>query len=167
MSAASSDQFDVMREQWKRERPDLDPSGLEVLGRISFLHRHLRRAAAKRLAGIDLPGWALDVLANLRRQGAPFELSPSELSEAAMLTSGAMTNRLDRLEESRLVERHPDPTDRRAVIVRLTDEGKEMVDRAIEIRFEQANDALAPLSASERDRLIELLRKLVVARISI
>lgn len=158
------DPFDNIREQWVRERPNLDTSGLEVLWRISFLHKDVKRAVGKRLSKIDLPNWAFDVLASLRRQGTPFQMSPSELCAAAMLTSGAMTNRLDRLEESGLVERRADPHDRRSVIVRLTDKGKELVKEAAEIRFEHANQALAPLSESERVQLVNLLRKLVAAR---
>jgi DNA-binding MarR family transcriptional regulator len=159
------DPFDRVRDQWEQERPDLDTSGLEVLWRISFLHKDLRRAAGRRLSRVDLPNWAFDVLASLRRQGSPFQMSPSELCEAAMLTSGAMTNRLDRLEDAGLVERRPDPDDRRSLSVELTERGKELVDKALEIRFEHANQALASLSESERSQLVGLLRKLVAARV--
>ena len=158
------DPFDTVRDQWEHERPDLDTSGLEVLWRISFLHKELRRSAGRRLSRVDLPNWAFDVLANLRRQGPPFETSPTRLAEAAQLTSGAMTNRLDRLQDAGLVERHPHPDDRRGLIVRLTRKGRELVDEALEIRFEHANQALASLSESERHQLVGLLRKLVAAR---
>jgi len=158
------DPFDTVREQWGQERPDLDASGLEVLWRISYIHKHLRKSTGRKLSKFDLPNWAFDVLANLRRQGPPFELSPSALAEATMLTSGAMTNRLDRLEDDGLVERHPDPDDRRGLSVRLTEKGRGIVDRALEIRFQHANEALAPLSEPERVQLVDLLRKLVAAR---
>ena len=160
----TDDQFDAISEQWRRERPDLDSSGLEILWRISFLHKDLRRAAGRRLSDVDLPNWAYDVLASLRRQGHPYELSPSALCEATMLTSGAMTNRLDRLEQSGLVERRPEPGDRRGLIVRLTDKGQELIDRALDIRFQHANAAVGSLNEPERLRLLGLLRKLVVAR---
>jgi DNA-binding MarR family transcriptional regulator len=156
------DSFDTIRDQWERERPDLDASGPEVSWRISFLHKELRRSLAKRLAGLDLPIWAFDVLASLRRQGPPFQMSPSGLCEAAMLTSGAMTNRLDRLEVEGLVERHPDRDDRRSLNIQLTEKGKDLVDEAVGIRFDHANEALAPLGRSERVQLVDLLRKLVV-----
>jgi DNA-binding MarR family transcriptional regulator len=159
------DPFDTIRDQWEQERPDLDTSGPEVLWRISFLHKELRRSAGRRLAKVDLPNWAFDVLASLRRQGPPFQMSPSELCEAAMLTSGAMTNRLDRLEDGGLVERHPDPDDRRSLSVRLTAKGKGVIDKALEIRFEHANQAVTSLSESERSQLVGLLRKLVTARV--
>jgi len=159
------DPFDTVRDQWAQERPDLDTSGLEVLWRISFLHKDLRRSAGRRLSGVDLPNWAFDVLASLRRQGPPYQMSPSGLCEAAMLTSGAMTNRLDRLEDLGLVERRPDPDDRRSLSVQLTAKGRGLIDRALEIRFEHANEALASLSESERNQLVRLLRKLIASRV--
>lgn len=159
------DLFDDIRDQWIHERPDLDSSGLEILWRISFLHKDLRRATNKKLSKFDLPNWAFDVLASLRRQGPPFQMSPSELAEAAMLTSGAMTNRLDRLENGGFVERRPDPDDRRGLAIRLTDTGKEIVDKALEKRFEFANRAVSALSNAERRQLVELLRRLVSTRV--
>lgn len=159
------DPFDTVRVQWNQERPDLDTSGVEVLWRISFLHRELRRAAGKRLSRLDLPNWAFEVLASLRRQGPPYQMTPSELCEATMITSGAMTNRLDRLEEMNLVERRLDQEDRRSLSVHLTAKGKDVIDRAAKVRFEHANQALAPLSESERVQLVDLLRKLVTSRI--
>jgi DNA-binding MarR family transcriptional regulator len=160
------DPFDDVRAQWGRERPDLDSSGLEVLWRIAFLHKDLRRSVARKLSGLELPPWAFDVLASLRRQGPPYQMSPSALCHAAMLTSGAMTNRLDRLEEAGLTERHPSPGDRRSLNVRLTARGKTLVDQAADIRFEHANQALAALSETERRQLVRLLRKLVTDRLA-
>ena len=156
------DTFDNAREQWERERPDLDSSGAEVLWRISFLHKYLRKLAGKKLVEFDLPIWAFDVLAALRRAGAPYRLTPTALCEATLLTSGAMTNRLDRMEHSGLVERLQDPGDRRGVLIQLTEKGKELADEATEARFEQANEAVASLSPQERRQLAELLRKLVI-----
>lgn len=156
------DGFDTIREQWERERPDLDPSGVELIWRISYLHKQLKNLIGKKLGKYDLPVWSFDVLAALRRSGPPFRATPTELCGATLLTSGAMTNRLDRLEESGLVKRLPDPTDRRGVLIQLTPKGKGLVDKAIKTRFDQATDAVSPLSPAERRQLAALLRKLVV-----
>ena len=156
------DPFDTVREQWQQERPDLDASGAEVVWRISFLHKHLKKLAGQKLGRYDLPVWSFDVLAALRRAGPPFQATPTALCEATLLTSGAMTNRLDRLEESGMVERTPDPDDRRGIIIQLTPTGKDLVDEAAKVRFEQANDAVSALTSSERRQLAALLRKLVV-----
>lgn len=156
------DSFDGMREQWEAERPDLDASGAEVIWRISFLHKHLKKLAGKKLDRYDLPVWAFDVLAALRRTGPPYQSTPTELCASTLLTSGAMTNRLDRLEESELVERLPDPDDRRGLIIRLTENGRTLVDKAARVRFDQANEAVSSLTGAERRQLVALLRKLVV-----
>lgn len=156
------DKFDAVREDWARERPDLDPSEAEVFWRITYIHKQLDKIVSKRLSKLDLPIWAFDVVAALRRGGPPFQASPSALCTAAMLTTGAMTNRLDRLEESGLVERLPDPDDRRGILIRLTAKGRELVDRAIEVRVEQAAEAVSTLTAPERKQLNKLLRKLVI-----
>jgi DNA-binding MarR family transcriptional regulator len=159
-----NDDFDRMRDQWDRERPDLDNSGAEILWRISFIHKALQKDVGRRLARLDMPAWAFDVLASLRRQGLPYQMKPSELCDVVILSSGAMTNRLDRLEEAGLVERLPDADDRRSLIVQLTDDGLDAINRAVEVRFQHANQALAPLSEEEQATLATLLRKLVSAR---
>lgn len=156
------DAFDDTREQWERERPDLDPSGAEVIWRISFLHKQLKKLAGKKLDRFELPVWSFDVLAALRRGGPPYQATPTELCEATLLTSGAMTNRLDRLEDAGVVERLPDPGDRRGLLIRLTPRGKALVDEAAKVRFDQANDAVSSLTATERRQLAFLLRKLVI-----
>jgi DNA-binding MarR family transcriptional regulator len=160
------DTFDLVREQWEQQRPDLDPSGAEVIWRISYLHRYLKNIVGKKLGKYDLPMWSFDVLAALRRAGPPYQATPTSLCAATMLTSGAMTNRLDRLEDAGLVERLPDPNDRRGILIRLTPKGKELVDKAIEVRFEQATDAISPLTRTERHQLASLLRKLVIGHTS-
>jgi DNA-binding MarR family transcriptional regulator len=160
------DGFDTVREQWEAERPDLDSSGAEVIWRISFLHKHLKKIAAKKIEKYDLPMWSFDVLAALRRSGPPYRATPTALCGATLLTSGAMTNRLDRLEESGLVKRRPDPGDRRGILIQLTPKGKDLVDKAIKVRFEQATDAVSTLSPTERRQLAALLRKLVVEHTS-
>jgi DNA-binding MarR family transcriptional regulator len=157
------DPFDSIHEQWKRERPQADTSGFEVIGRILLLAKYLQHSLAGRLRDLDLDLWAFDVLATLWRQGPPYHFSPTELSKAAMLSSGAMTNRLDRLEASGLVARNPDPTDRRGLIIELTPKGRALVDQAIVARLQEANEAVAPLSQTERQELTSLLRKLLAA----
>lgn len=150
-------------EQWSRERPDLDSSGFEVVGRILVLAEHLKRRVNDVLAPLDLGLWGFDVLATLRRQGPPYCLTPTELSQATMLTSGAMTNRLDRLEAAGLVRRDRNPDDRRGVHVVLTDRGLELVDRAIAVRFEEAAQAVAVFSPRDRRDAAVLLGRLLSA----
>jgi DNA-binding MarR family transcriptional regulator len=158
------DLFDQIHEQWKCARPEADTSGFEVIGRILLLSKHLQHSIARRLGDLGLDLWAFDVLAALWRQGPPYHLSPTELSKTVMLSSGGMTNRLDRLEGSGLVARTPDPADRRGLIIELTGNGKTLVDQAISARLEEANEAVAPLSEAEREELTGLLRKLLASR---
>jgi len=160
---ANKEAIQQIVEQWARERPDLDTSGFEVVGRILVLSDHLRRRVGDALAPLGLGLWGFDVLATLRRQGPPFRLTPTELSQATMLTSGAMTNRLDRLEEAGLVRRDRNPDDRRGVLVVLTGAGHELVDRAVAIRFQEAAAAVAPLTAQERETTAALLGKLLAS----
>jgi DNA-binding MarR family transcriptional regulator len=157
------DLFDRTHEKWKRERPEADTAGLEVIGRILFLAKHLQNRIADRLGLLDLDLWAFDVLATLWEQGPPYHLSPTELCKSAVLSSGAMTNRLDRLEGAELVARQPDPNDRRSLIIELTPTGKALVDQAISARLDEANEATAALTESERQDLVRLLRKLLAA----
>ncbi len=158
------DRVDQILEQWVEERPDLDPSALGVVGRILRLAKHVRRGMKESLAPYGLDLWGFDVLATLRRAGSPYSLSPTDLRRIVMLTSGAMTNRIDRLEEQGWVERVADPNDRRAIQVRLTPAGKELIDEAVVARLEVAENLVEPLSATDRLRLADLLRTLLVAR---
>ncbi|MEJ2722531.1 MAG: MarR family transcriptional regulator [bacterium] len=158
------DPIDIVRTQWSRERPDLDASGIEVVARILLLSNHLKRSAARQLARHALNLWAYDVLATLRRQGPPFQLSPTELSRSALLSPGAMTNRLDRLEASGYIERRPDPDDRRGLLIALTPSGLELTDAAVEARFEEAISSTSCLSTEERNQLSALLHKLIMNR---
>ncbi len=125
--------------------------------------KHLHNSVAARLGALDLDLWAFDVLATLWQQGPPYHFSPTELCKSAMLSSGAMTNRLDRLEGAGLVARQPDPGDRRGLIIELTPRGKALVDQAINARLEEANEAASALTESERQNLVQLLRKLLAA----
>jgi DNA-binding MarR family transcriptional regulator len=159
----TKDLVDRIIEQWDDEKPDLDTSALAAMNRVVRLGRHIEAHLRQALAPFGLDVWSYDVLAALRRQGKPYDLSPTELRRAAILTSGAMTNRIDRLEERNLVERFADPDDRRALRVHLTDEGLRLIDEAIEIRFSAAEDLASRLTAKEIHEVSRLLRKLLLA----
>jgi DNA-binding MarR family transcriptional regulator len=156
------DGVDEIVEQWRRERPELDPSPIGVIGRISRLARELeqRLETVYREHGLE-PGWH-DVLATLRRQGPPYRLRPTELASASMLTSSGTTKRLDRLEQAGLITRAPDPQDRRGTLIALTDAGRELIDRVTEPHLQNEHRLLAALSEADRRRLADLLRKLQI-----
>jgi DNA-binding MarR family transcriptional regulator len=157
------DEVDRLVAAWARERPDLDVRPLEVLSRVTRLSRHVDRARGAAFAAHDLDGWEFDVLAALRRAGRPYMLSPGALVAQTLVTSGTMTNRIDRLESRGLVTRAPDPNDRRGVRVRLTARGKDSVDSALADLLESEQELLAALSTRQQDQLSALLRSLVVA----
>ncbi len=145
---------------WRRERPDLDVEPLEVLSRVSRLARHLDRARRLAFAERDLEPWEFDVLTALRRAGDPYQLSPGQLLTQTLVTSGTMTNRIDRLAKKGLVERLPDPSDRRGVLVRLTGAGQRQADEALARLLEQERALLGDLTAGQRRELAALLRVL-------
>jgi DNA-binding MarR family transcriptional regulator len=153
------DEVDRLIAAWKRERPDLDLSPLSVLSRITRIARHLD--IARRDAFGDLENWGFDVLAALRRAGAPHQLSPGQLMQETMVTSGTMTNRLDRLEELQLITREQDPDDGRGSLVTLTRSGVRAVDSALEGLLESERELLGTLTAQDRQTLADLLSKLV------
>jgi DNA-binding MarR family transcriptional regulator len=153
------DEVDRLIAAWKRERPDLDLSPLAVLSRITRIARHLD--IARRDAFGDLENWGFDVLAALRRAGAPHQLSPGLLMQETMVTSGTMTNRLDRLEELHLITREQDPADGRGSLVTLTKSGALAVDAALEGLLENERELLGTLTAQDREILANLLSKLV------
>jgi DNA-binding MarR family transcriptional regulator len=155
------DEVDELTEAWARERPDLELAPVAVFSRISRLARHLDLARRKAFTRHEMESWEFDVLAALRRTGPPYELSPGRLLKETLVTSGTMTNRVDRLAARGHVERSPDPADRRGVIVRLTDEGRAAVDAAFEELLAAENELLADLSPRDRDRLASLLRVLL------
>jgi DNA-binding MarR family transcriptional regulator len=155
------DEVDELAESWARERPDLDLAPVAVFSRISRLARHLDLARRAAFSAHDIESWEFDVLAALRRTGAPYELSPGRLLRATLVTSGTMTNRVDRLAARGLVERYPDPDDRRGVIVRLTPEGKATVDGAFAALLEAERELLAQLPARDQHQLARLLRSLL------
>ncbi len=157
----AADDVDRIVSAWRRERPDLDVTPLEVLSRVSRLARRLDLARGRAFAGTGLESWEFDVLSALRRTGAPHELSPGSLVAETLVTSGTMTNRVDRLAARGFVERHPDPGDRRGVLVRLTDEGMAVVDAALAQLLADERELLAQLDPAERDVLAGLLRRLL------
>lgn len=157
------DSVDLFIEQWNRQRPDLDPSALGVVSRVLMLAKHLEHSADRALECFELTLWQFDVLAALRRSGPPFKLSPTRLMQLVTLTSGAMTNRIDRLEQLGLVIREADPDDRRGVHISLTREGRRLVDAAAAARLDDARRNVRIFSNSEQKSLAGLLRRLLLA----
>jgi DNA-binding MarR family transcriptional regulator len=155
------DEVDRLIHAWRRELPHLDVSPFEVLSRVTRLARHLDRARRLVFATHDLESWEFDVLTALRRAGTPYELSPGRLLTQTLVTSGTMTNRIDRLAAKGLVERRPDPTDRRGVRVRLTAKGQSRVDAALAGLLDHERALLAGLDETDRDQLATLLRRLL------
>ncbi|MGH3354935.1 MAG: MarR family winged helix-turn-helix transcriptional regulator [Nocardioidaceae bacterium] len=155
------DEVDRLVAAWRHERPDLDVTPMEVLSRVTRLARHLDRARRQAFAQHQLESWEFDVLAALRRAGEPYELSPGRLLRETLVTSGTMTNRVDRLTARDLVRRAPDPTDRRGVLVQLTDTGRARVDDALSSLLANERALLTGLGAADRKRLAALLRSLV------
>lgn len=161
-TVTGTDEVDDIVVRWHRERPDLNVDPLQVLSRVTRLARHLDRVRRAAFAAHGLENWEFDVLSALRRQGAPYQLSPGALLRATLVTSGTMTNRIDRLESAGLVRRHRDPQDRRGVLVELTAEGQVVVDTAVADLVERERALLSGLAASEQRELASLLRVLLV-----
>jgi DNA-binding MarR family transcriptional regulator len=155
------DDVDGLVQAWQRERPDLDVTPLEVLSRVLRLARHLDLARGAAFEGHGLEVWEFDVLAALRRAGPPYAMSPGQLLTQTLVSSGTMTNRIDRLAARGLVERLPDPIDGRGIQVRLTSAGRTRVDDAMSDLLEREREILAPLTDRQRATLAALLRSLV------
>jgi DNA-binding MarR family transcriptional regulator len=155
------DEVDRIVAAWRRERPDLDVGPLEVLSRVTRLARHLDRARSAAFDRHDLVTWEFDVLAALRRAGAPYQLSAGQLVGQTMVTSGTMTNRVDRLVERGLVRRLRDPADGRGVMVRLEDGGRSVADAALADLLEVESGLLAVLDPGQHKELSRLLRDLL------
>ncbi|UFU07403.1 MarR family winged helix-turn-helix transcriptional regulator [Ruania halotolerans] len=155
------DEVDRIVEAWARERPDLDVAPLRIFSRISRLSRLLdlaRRAAFSR-HGLEV--WEFDVLSALRRSGPPYELTPGNLIAQTLVSSGTMTNRIDRLVMHELVRRTADEVDRRVVRVRLTERGRDVVDAAMEDLLRREAELLDALDAGEDEHLARTLRELL------
>jgi DNA-binding MarR family transcriptional regulator len=159
----TGDGVDTIIGQWRAARPDLDPSPIGVIGRISRLARELeaRLEPVYREHGLEA-GWH-DVLATLRRSGPPYALRPSDLTGTLMLTSSGTTKRLDKLEEAGLIARGPDPNDRRAILITLTPKGKDLIDGVTAAHLANEASLLEGLSGAEQRDLAALLRKLLVS----
>jgi len=146
---------------WRRERPGLDLSGMAVVARLLRVAHRFDEAQDEFFAALGLkPGW-LDVLAALRRSGEPYTLTPTRLAEEALISTAGMTNRLDRLEQAGLVNRLPDPEDRRGILVELTADGRDLVDSAVDAHRGLTRRLLAGLDAGEREELDRLLKGLL------
>jgi DNA-binding MarR family transcriptional regulator len=155
----SRDAVDDILEQWAAERPELDPASLGVVIRVMSLYRAFHRQATAALKPLGLELFEYDVLSALRRQGKPFQLSATALARQTGMSTGAMTNRIDKLEDRGLVVRRTGETDRRSVVVSLSREGRRLIDAAIQLRLEAADASLQGISTAERRRLADLLRK--------
>lgn len=154
----SQDSLDSALTQWRRERPDLDPELLGIVGRLLRLGAHLELRLDALAEGVGLNRGLIDVLSVLRRAGPPFRLSPTDLFSSLMVSSGCMTHRLDRLEREGLVERLRDPEDRRGLLVGLTPKGRALIDRLLPAII-GILDLPGELGARERQQLSELLRR--------
>ncbi|MFK4116655.1 MarR family winged helix-turn-helix transcriptional regulator [Streptomyces longwoodensis] len=159
--AHPQDPVDAIVEQWAAVRPDLDTAAMEVFGRIFRLSRAMGDRMEKAYAPLGLARGEFDVLATLRRAGEPYTLSPRELSATLMLTTGGMTGRLDKLERAGLLRRSPDPHDRRGLRVTLTEQGLDLVDRAVGAGLAAEREALSALNAQQAGQLADLLRELL------
>ncbi len=159
----SYDRVDGLLAQWGEQRPELDVAPLQVVARIARVSAHLDRAVEAMLSTLDLKWWEVDVLGALRRAGPPFRLSPGELSERLMVTSGTMTTRVDRLEDRGFVAREQAAHDRRGVVVSLTDAGRSAIDDAMQPHLANLERILEPLSDESQAVIADALRAWLIA----
>lgn len=157
------DRVDEIVDLWQQREPDLDVSSLHVVGRLLRAAGRVDRARERALEAYGLTPGDFDVIATLRRVGSPEGVNAKHLSASALITSGAMTTRLDRLERAGLVERRPDPADRRAVLVRLTEAGQQQAGAAVRAVLQAHEECLQGLSDRDRQQLATALRKLMPA----
>lgn len=155
-----NDSISILLTEWRRERPDLDAAPFAIFGRIWRLSANLSGASAGWLAPLGLNFESFSVIVTLRRSGPPFQLNPTALYRESLISSGAITNRIDRVEALGLVKRLPDPEDRRGTIVRLTSKGRRLADKAIEVHFRRLADCLSPMTPADQTQLATLLAKL-------
>ncbi len=147
------DRVDLVLAQWRQERPDLDVSSMGLLGRLLRLARHVQRELERTLAAYDLTFATFDVLATLRRTGAPFALSPNDLLGTMMVSSGTLTNRIDQLEKAGLVRRGANPCDGRSVLISLTERGLSVIDAVMIAYVDTQAHLTSPLTAVDREGL--------------
>jgi len=157
------DRIDILMKQWQKERPDLDASSMEVLGRIMLLNRFAESGFERLLKPHNLTLPEFDVLAVMRRCGEPFKMSVGTLCSYSLLSSGAMTNRVDRLEKKGLVQREPNPADRRGILVVLTDKGFDLIESLIVLRLAETDRLTSLLSNEDQTNLAGILKRLVAS----
>jgi len=157
-----SDIIDILIAEWKKERPELDVGAMQVVGRILKLSKILEKRTNKTLKDSNIYYTDLDVLATIRRSGAPYELSPKQLMKSVLITSGAMTALLDRLTKLELIYRAPDKKDGRIKLAGLTEKGIKIIDEAIVLRFKEAKLSIEVLNKAEQKDLSVLLKKLLI-----
>jgi DNA-binding MarR family transcriptional regulator len=164
MPAMEQDKIDFICEQWRQESPPLDTSPLGIVGRVLRIARLLEKHRETVLAEYGLSVWSFDVVTTLRRQGKPYQLKPTDLYSLLMLSSGATTNRIDRLEQDGIVIRLRDPSDRRSVIVQLTSKGVQLADLVIPKLLKSEQDLLSQFAnPDERESFIKMLRQLLIS----
>jgi DNA-binding MarR family transcriptional regulator len=155
------DSIDILVDEWRRERPDLDPSPVAILGRLHRIAARLERRVETWLAPLNLTWESFSLILTLRRSGAPFALRPTDLYRESLLTSGAITNRIDRVERQGLVRRRQDPNDGRVMVVELTAAGRRLADKAAAIHFRALAETLNGLSRQDTAQLNASLARLM------
>jgi DNA-binding MarR family transcriptional regulator len=161
--AIRQDHIDRIIEAWAREMPGVDTAPMALVGRLLRASRHVERDIEQRLVTFGLNLTEFNILGALRRNGSPYRMAPAELSRSLLLTSGGLTKRLDRLEQDGLIARSPDPNDRRSVLVRLTPEGRNLIEEALSDHLGNEAGLVAPLSPEQRDALTSALRTLLMS----
>ncbi|MEF1169178.1 MarR family transcriptional regulator [Vibrio campbellii] len=155
------DAIDKVVSQWAKEKPELDTEPMAIMGRLMRIAKHMENHVAELHKRYDLKMGEFDVLATLRRSGKPYRLTPSELISSMMLTSGAMTNRLDKLEKKGLIAREHSKEDRRSVTVELTAKGFELIDSLIEQHLQAQHELMGSLSSAEKGQVNQALKLLL------
>ncbi|AFN57033.1 DNA-binding MarR family transcriptional regulator [Zymomonas mobilis] len=156
------DHVDFVVAQWADVMPELDASSMEIFGRMIRVQKHLERLRSEALSHYGFKEGEFDVLATLRRLGSPYRLTPTELYRSLLITSGAMTNRLVRLESAGMIERIADSQDKRSSQVALTEKGKALIEQAVKTHTEVQNRVLAVLEPEQCQILAGLLKKILL-----
>lgn len=157
------DRVHTIENQWHEEIPELETESMACIGRLNQVFRHIERRLSENYTDFGLNSGEFDVLATLKRSGSPYQLKPTELYNTLMITSGAMTNRIDTLEKKGLVKRENDPEDRRAMYVVLTEKGHELIQRAVFSHVALEKVLLDALKEEEVHALSDLLSKLLIS----
>ena len=157
------DHVDFVVDQWSSAMPELNASSMKIFGRMLRLMKHLGKEWGEAMAQFGFHEGEFDVLATLRRAGEPYCLSPTELYKSLLITSGAMTNRVNHLERQGLIQRVADRADKRSTLVSLTPHGKDLIERALIVHTQTQNALLKNLSDAQRAQLESLLRELLLA----